>query len=250
MNKRFLLILVLLINITFTGFAKPVKVMFTYNLEEVTLVYNDVVYKDCPKKVAIDFDLGGSIIAFKPGYESQTVKISQEDVFSTYNIKLNLLENKFSANDLHVELKKASFINYVTNFMQEEVTEVINSKMNKSNITTYTENSIFKNVKGNMQQYSIGVEVLKSNNKNGAYTHPYYLLSHQKIKWYVLENATNNLLLELTTEGIYMAYFKSTRGVVASDRLKEITVLALEEATQKFINSDEFKNLMAEIASR
>lgn len=250
MNKRFLLILVLLVNVTFAGFSKPVKVTFTYKLEDVTLVYNDVVYKECPKKIAIDFTLGGSIIAFKSGYESQIINIAQEEVFSSYDINLEPLENTFSANDVQVELKKASFINYVTNFTQEEVTEVINSKMNKSNITTYTENSIFKNVKGNMQQYSIGVEVLKSTNKNGAYTHPYYLLSHHKIKWYVLENATNNLLLELTTDGMYMAYFKSTRGVVASDRLKEITVLALEEATQKFINSDEFKNIMAEITSR
>ena len=244
MKVRAILILVILINITLTGFSKPVKVMFTYNLEDISLIYNGDVFKECPKKLAIDFELGGSLIAFKSGYESQTIKISKDNIFTSYKVILQPLENIFTNSIVQVELKKASFINYVTNFTQEEVTEIVNSKMNQCNLTTYSENSIFKNVKGNLNKFSIGVEVLKSESKNGSYTSPFYLFSNQKIKWYVLENATNNLLLEVTTDGFYLAYFKSTRGVVASDRLKEVTILSLEEATQKFINSPEFIGLM------
>ena len=95
-----------------------------------------------------------------------------------------------------------------------------------------------------MHPHLIGVEVIKSVNKNAAYTYPYYLLSHQKLKWYVLDNTSNNLLLELTTEGLYMAYFKGSKGMVASSRLNEIIVLSLEEATQKFVNSPEFISLV------
>jgi hypothetical protein len=88
------------------------------------------------------------------------------------------------------------------------------------------------------------VEVLKSTSKNGAYSSPYYLFSYQKIKWFVLDNASNNLMLETTTDGFYLAYFKAKKGMVASDRLKEITVLSLEEAAQKFVNSPEFNSLV------
>ena len=250
MSQRLISIFVLLMSLTFTGFAKPVKVALTYNQEEVTLIYNDMVYKDSPKKISVEFQLGGSIIAFKPGYESQIVKILPEEPFSSYHFNLESLENKFSQKNLHVELKKAAFINYVTNFTQEEVTDIIYSKMNKCGITTFTENSIFKNVKGDSQEYSIGVEVIKSNNKNAAYTPPNYLLSYQKIKWYVLENASQRILVDITTEGIYLVYFKPQRGVVASERLREITILALDEATQKFINSVEFREATEKIASK
>ena len=48
--QKALLILTILLNVTLTGFSKPVKVTFTYNTSDVTLVYNDIVYKECPKK--------------------------------------------------------------------------------------------------------------------------------------------------------------------------------------------------------
>lgn len=249
MNKRALLILAILFNITLAGFCKPVKVAFTYNVDYVTLIYNDLIYKECPKKLAVDFDMGGYVIAFRPGYESQMIKIGKDNMFTSYNIKLQPLENKFTGNNVEVELKQASFINYVTNFTKEEVTEIINAKMNQCNISAYTQNSVFKNAKVDARKFSIGAEVLKSNNKNGSYTAPYYLLSQQKIKWYVLDNTTNNILLELTTDGLYMAYFRATKGMVASERLKEITILSIEEAAQKFVNSPEFSSLVNGVLS-
>ena len=231
---------------TLTGLAKPVKVKFTYNSENISLIYSDKVYKECPKKLFIDFDLGGQVIAFKPGFESRIINISPESRFSSYYVTLEPLENKLPAGAVEVELKKVSFINFVTNFTQEEVTEVINSKMNDCNIPAYSQNSVFKNVQLTSKRFSIGAEVLSSVNKNAAFTSPYYLLSHQKIKWYVLDNTTNKLVMEQTTEGLYMAYFKGSRGMVASNRLKEITVLSIEEATQKFVNSPEFISLISE----
>lgn len=244
MRNRTLLIFAIIFTFTLTGFAKPVKVKFTYDLENVSLIYNDAVYKECPKKLRIDFELGGQLIAFKSGFESQIINISKDNMFSSYHISLQPLENKFTAGDLQVELKKVSFINYVTNFTQDEVTEIINSKLNQCKLATYSQNSVFKHAKVDSNKFSIGVEVLKSTNKNGAYTYPYYLLSHQKLKWYVLDNASNSLLLEQTTEGLYMAYFIASKGMVAADRLNEITILSLEEATQKFLNSPEFIHLM------
>jgi hypothetical protein len=247
MMYKALLVLIILLNMTLTGFSKPVKVMFSYNSDDVSLIYNDVVYKGSPKKLNIDFDLGGHLIAFKPGYESQIIKISKDNTFTTYQVNLAPLKNKFDIANVQVELKKASLINYVTNFTQEEVTEVINTKLKECKLEAYSQNSVFKDANVDLKRFSIGVEVVKSNNKNGSYSYPFYLLSHQKIKWYLLDNATNDLLLELTTEGLYLAYFKATKGMIASERLKEITVLSLEEATQKFVNSPEFNKIIMEL---
>ena len=203
--------------------------------------------RNVQKKVDIDFDLGGHLIAFKPGYESQIIKVSTDNTFRTYQVNLQPLKNGFDITNVQVELKQASLINYVNNFTQEEVTEVINNKLRECKLEAYSQNSVFKNANTDLKRFAIGMEVLKSNNKNGSYSYPYYLLSHQKIKWYLLDNATNDLLLELTTEGMYLAYYKATKGMIASARLKEITVLSLEEATQKFVNSPEFNKIIKEL---
>lgn len=247
MINKVLFVLAIMLTITFTGFSKPVKVMLTYNSGDVSLIYNDMVYKQCPKSLKIDFDLGGQLIAFKPGYESQIIKLSKDNAFASLHVDLQPLKNTFTLADVQVELKKASFINYVTNFTPDEVTEVINTKLKACNIASHSKNSVFQYANVDLKRFSIGVEVLNSNSKNGSYNAPYYLLSHQKIKWYLLDNATNDLLLELTTEGLYLAYFKATKGMVASDRLKEITVFSLEEATQKFVNSPEFNKIIQEL---
>jgi hypothetical protein len=223
--------------LTLTGFSKPVKVKFAYNLEEVSLIYNDKVFFDCPKTLAIDFQLGGQLVIFKSGYESRHIKISKDSIFTAHQVQLQPLENKFESTLLQAELKKVSFINYVTNYTPEEVTEIIGSKLNGCNIMTRSQNTVFKNANANSNRFTIGAEVLKSTSKNGAYNPPYYLFSYQKIKWFVLDNASNSVMLEVTTNGFYLAYYKATKGMVASDRLKELTVLSLEEATQKFVNS-------------
>lgn len=246
MNKV-LLVLAIILNVTFTGFSKPVKVTFSYNSDDISLIYNDVVYKKCPSSIRIDFELGGQLMAFKPGYESQIISISNENPFTSFQVNLKPLQNTFAIADVQVELKKASLINYVTNFTQEEVTEAINTKLKECNIKSYTQNSVFKDANVDLKRFSIGMEVLKSSNKNASYSAPYYLLSHQKIKWFLLDNATNDLLLEMTTEGLYLAYFKAKKGLVASDRLKEITKLSLEEAAQKFVNTPEFQKIVQEL---
>ncbi|HEX8528498.1 MAG TPA: hypothetical protein VF646_00680, partial [Cytophagales bacterium] len=104
-----------------------------------------------------------------------------------------------------------------------------------------------KNASVNSNRFTIGAEVVKSTSKNGSYSAPYYLFSYQKVKWLVLDNASNSIMLELTTDGFYLAYFKAAKGMVASDRLKEITVLSLEEAAQKFVNSPEFTSLVLQV---
>jgi hypothetical protein len=247
MMYKALPVLALLLGLSLTGFSKPVKVTFTYNLEDVSLIYNDVVHKECPKKLYLDFELGGQLIAFKPGYESQIIKISKDKAFTSLQISLQPLKNTFDLANVQVEVKKASLINYVTNFTQDEVTTVINTKLKECKLEAYSPNTVFQHANADLKRFSIGMEVLKSTNKNGSYTYPFYLLAHQKIKWYLLDNATNDLLLEQTTEGLYLAYYKATKGSVASDRLKEVTVLSLEEATQKFVNSPEFIKIMREL---
>jgi hypothetical protein len=243
-NKAFTLVVLVLIALT--GFSKPVKVIFTYNSDDVSLIYNDKVYKENPETISIDFELGGQLIAYKSGFESQFIKISKDNIFMSFNVKLLPSQNKFDGGGIQVELKKVSFINYVTNYTQEEVTEIINSKFNQVNIATFSQNTVFKNTSTKSNRFSIGAEVLKSTSKNGSYSTPYYLFSYQKIKWYVVDNVTNKFVLEQTTEGVYLAYFKAKKGMVANDRLKEITVLSIEDATQKLLNSPEFRDLMAE----
>jgi hypothetical protein len=195
----------MLMIITLTGFSKPVKVTFTYSSEDISLIYNDMVFKGCPKELAIDFQLGGQLIAFKSGYESKFVKISKDNIFTAHHVQLDPMENKFEGNKLQVDLKNVSFMNYVTNFTAEEVTEIIRTKLYECSIVTYSQNKVFKNANATTKQLSIGAEVIKSTSKNGAYTSPYYLFSSQKIKWLVLDNTTNELILEYTTEGFYPA---------------------------------------------
>lgn len=57
-------------------------------------------------------------------------------------------------------------------------------------------------------------------------------------------------MLEVTTDGFYLACFKAGKGMVASGRLKEITALSLEEAAQKFVNSPEFTALIRQAGKR
>jgi hypothetical protein len=246
MLNKFFLIWAALLLFTFTGFSRPVKVTFSYDLADVTLVYNDQVFKQCPKELPVDFQLGGQLIAFKSGYESRIMRISKDSLFTSCHIQLVPLQNKFTGRNLQVELEKVSFINYVTNFTPEEVALLMITKLNNCNILTHGQNSIFTGVNANSRRFSIGAEVIKSVSKNAAYTAPYYLFSHQKIRWFVLDNTSNQILLELTTEGFYLAYFKAKKGMVASDRLKEITVLSLEEATQKFVNSSQLATLASQ----
>jgi hypothetical protein len=118
------------------------------------------------------------------------------------------------------------------------------------NIHTRSQNTVFKNASANSNRFSIGAEVVKSTSKNGSYSAPFYLFSYQKVKWLVLDNASNNIMLEMTTDGFYLAYFKAAKGMVASDRLKEITVLSLEEATQKFVNSPQFTSLVLQVSKK
>ncbi len=249
MFNRTILPLAMMLLLTLTGFSKSVKVAFTYNLEEVSLIYNDQVFKECPKTLSIDFQLGGQLVIFKSGYESRHVRISKDSVFTAYHVQLQPLENRFNTL-LQAELKKVSFINYVTNYTPEEVTDIISAKLTGCNIHTRSQNTVFKNASVNSNRFSIGAEVVKSTSKNGSYSAPYYLFSYQKVKWLVLDNASNNIMLELTTDGFYLAYFKATKGMVASDRLKEITVLSLEEATQKFVNSPQFTSLVLQVSKK
>lgn len=250
MFNKMILPLAMMLFVTLTGFAKSVKVAFTYNLEDVSLIYNDQVFKECPKTLSIDFQLGGQLVVFKSGYESKHIRISRDSIFTAYRVQLQSLENKFENTLLQAELKKVSFINYVTNYTQEEVTDIISSKLTGCNIHTRSQNTVFKNANANSNRFTIGAEVIKSTSKNGSYSAPYYLFSYQKIKWLVLDNTSNNILLELTTDGFYLAYFKATKGMVASDRLKEITVLSLEEATQKFVNSPQFTALALQVSKK
>jgi hypothetical protein len=246
MSGKSVFLLATMMFVTLTGFAKPVKVAFAYDSEGVSLIYNDVVSKECPKNLSIDFQLGGQLIIFKSGFESQVIRISKDSIFTSCTVQLRPLENKFDNSILQTELRKVSFVNYVTNYTQEEVTDIIGAKFKECNIYTQSQNSVFKNANVNSKRFAIGAEVVKSTSKNGAYTSPYYLFSYQKIKWLVLDNASNDVVLELMTDGFYLAYFKAQRGMVASDRLKEITVLSIEEAAQKFVNSAEFTALVTQ----
>jgi len=223
--------------------GRPSKVFLTYNVEEVSIIYSDLVFNESPKDIVIDFELGGSLIFYRSGYESLFVKLSKENAFQSYNVVLIPLQNKVPSTGIDIELKKVSFINYVTNFTPAEVTEIIKQRFIASKVSAHTENTVFQSANVTDKNYTIGVEVLKSNSKNGSYTAPYFLFSYQKLRWSVLDNVSNNLILEHETEGLNLVTFKARRGLIASDRLKEITIFAIEEATQKFINSPEFASL-------
>lgn len=73
-----------------------------------------------------------------------------------------------------------SFINYVTNYTPEEVTDIIAVRLKECSIYTQSQNTVFKNASVSSKRFSPGAEVLKSTSKNGAYTYPFYLFSSRR----------------------------------------------------------------------
>lgn len=229
---------------TFTGYGKPVKVKLSYTQEEVAVLFFEKVTFDCPKEVSVDFELGGYLTFFKQGYESKFIRISKDSIFQTYHVSLQELKNKSKNSSGTLDLKKVSFINYVTNFTEDEVTDLVKTKLNACKIATYSANKVFTNAVNTQRKYSIGAEVIRSISKNGAYTSSHFLYSYNKINWSIIDNETNKIVLEFPTEGFFLAYFKPKKGLIVSERLKEITVYSIEEACQKLINSEEFSSIL------
>lgn len=228
------------------SYAKFSKVELIFDQDEVNVLVDNKFIKINPRFIKIDFNINEKITFFKNGYYSQTVEIEASVVFN--KLKINLIKREASLrNATPVLLKNEKLIisDPITNFTEQSINEVLNQNFIKNNYIVGGEKAIFSDGLSAIDnhKFKLGIEIINSEQISSIYDYPRYMLASCKIRWVLLDTESNSIVLTKDTEGSQYVSFQSSKGIMASKKLKSIMEDALIEAQEKLLRNDEFKKI-------
>lgn len=228
-------------------FAGKTKVKITYSQSDVNLIYNNKLSGDDLPGIKIDFSLGGTLIFYKTGYFSKTVEIDPDKPFTTLKVNLS---RKSSSIKLKSEglLKQVSYKSndIIPNYDDEEVKDQLVKDFSILNVNLGINSLAIPDADTRIDssKYDFHIELVNVEQIQSVYKYPKFMMSKLRFRWTIKDKETKRTLLFKETEGIYFVKVSSTKGLIVSKKMLQITKEAIEEAVEKLVSDKDFKNLL------